>query len=394
LEDLRDYIRSVRENTKKIPKRVVITNGDWLILFLQPAEAFLQQEKCDPRSILVFRTAAEILEGSALLFSVLEHQVVLGTAPILRPAELLFHVEPNHIQDVMHGLRLRYHEAKAIYQRELMIYVAPVLFLRTDFGAWLRVESSEKHYAFPHEPEKLATHLEDVRRRARSLLDETCQILKKSLTPISLAQHFADPESFDTQRAIIKLPDDLYWVLTGEQTHVLMPEPTVPDCPYHDYARAHAAGVAIQTGPILQRSVEPRSFFYSPETHHCAHQNVALAKSQSVTPKITSAAAPAVAATEKPFVKSGASRTASAAAPASLNPFARRHRFFIFPVDDPCKSSPRALPILPEVACRCRAGAQLDRRARPGRHAGRTCEGQAQLGTPKQELCQADLATI
>jgi hypothetical protein len=53
-----------------------------------------------------------------------------------------------------------------------------------------------------------------------------------------------------------------------------------------------------------------------------------------------------------------------------------------------------AFPVQHSPLCRCRAGAQLDRRARPGRHAERTCEGQAQLGTPKQELSQADLATI
>jgi hypothetical protein len=285
LEDLRDYVRSVNASTGKVPKRVVITNGDWLILFLQPAAAFVEAGECDPRSILVFRTSEEILERSAVLFSGLEHQAVLGEAPILRPVELLFHIEPSHIQNAMHGLRLRYEQAKAIYQREPMIYVAPVLFLRTDLGAWLRVESSEKQYSIPHESYKLPIHLEDVRASAHSLLAETCKILKIDLSVTSLEQHFADSNSFNVQNAVVKLSDDQYWIVTGEQTHFLIREPTVPDCPYHDYAHTHSKGVAAQPGPVLQRSVDPRSFFYSPETHHCAHQNVALAKSQSVTAK-------------------------------------------------------------------------------------------------------------
>ena len=278
LQDLRGYVRSVNANTGKVPKRVVITNGDSLILFLQPAEAFVDEDECDPRSILVFPTSEEILEGSAVLFSKLEHQAVLGEAPVLRPVELPFHLEPSHIQNAMHGLRLRYEQAKAIYQREPMIYVAPVLFLRTDLGAWVRVESSAKQYSIPHEPDKLPTHLEDVRAGAHSLLAETCQILHTNLSATSLEQHFADSDSFDAQNAIVKLPDDQYWIVTGDQTHFLMREPTVPDCPYHDYAHTHSEGVAAQPGPVLQRSVDPRSFFFSPETHHCAHQNVALAK--------------------------------------------------------------------------------------------------------------------
>jgi hypothetical protein len=285
LEDLRDYVRSVNASTGKVPKRVVITNGDWLILFLQPAEAFVLEDECDPRSILVFRTSDEILEGSAVLYSKLEHQAVLAGAPVLRPVEIPFHIEPSHIQNAMHGLRLRYEQAKAIYQREPMIYVAPVLFLRTILGAWLRVESSAKQYSIPHDPDKLPTHLEDVRAGAYSLLTETCQILHTKLTATSLEQHFADSDSFDTQHAIVKLPDDQYWIVTGSQTHFLIREPTVPNCPYHSYGHAHNEGVAAQPGPVLQRSVDPRSFFFSPETHHCAHQNVALAKSQSVTTK-------------------------------------------------------------------------------------------------------------
>lgn len=285
LQDLRDYVRSVNTSTGKVPKRVVITNGDWLILFLEPAEAFIEGGECDPRSILVFRSSEEILEGSAILFSKLEHQAVLGEAPVLRPVELPFHLEPSQIHNAMHGLRLRYEQAQAIYQREPMIYVAPVLFLGTHMGAWVRVESSSKQYSLPHEPGKLPIHLEEVRVGAHSLLAETCEILQSSLATTSLEQHFADSESFDVQNAVVKLPEDEYWIVTGDQTHFLKPEPTVPDCPYHNYAHAHSEGVSAQPGPVVQRSVDPRSFFYSPETHHCAHQNVALAKSQSVTAK-------------------------------------------------------------------------------------------------------------
>jgi hypothetical protein len=282
LEDLRDYVLSVKAKTGKVPKRVAITNGEWLVLFWRPVEAFVEKGKCDPRSILVFRTSDEILQGSADLFCKLEHQLVLGETSPLRPVELPFHVEAHQVQQAMHGLRLRYEEAKAIYQREPMVYVAPVIFLRTNLGAWLRVESAEQ-YAIPHASDQLPAHLEAVRAAAGSLLAETCHVLHIDVSPTSLERHFADAGSFESQNAIIKLSGDHYWIITGNQTHFLMAEPTVPDCPHHDYAYSHRAGVAALPGPVLQRSVDPRSFFYSREKHHCAHHNVALAKSQSIS---------------------------------------------------------------------------------------------------------------
>ena len=285
LRDMRDYVRSVKVATSQTPKRVVITNGHWIVLFLRPDEAFIEESGCDPRTIVVFRSPDEILEGSAFLFTQLEHQRVLGEAPTLKPVELPFHVESHQIQQAMHGLRLRYEQAQAIYQREPMIYVAPVVFLHTDLGAWLRVEPSGVQFPIPHKRDQITAHLEAVRQRAQELLSEICNTLEIDLRPTTVAAHFGDVDSFEAQKAVVKLPGDEYWIMTGEETHYLLAEPTVADCPHHDYASSHSLGVAAVPGPVLQRSVDPRSFFYSPETHHCSHLNVALAKSQAVTPE-------------------------------------------------------------------------------------------------------------
>lgn len=201
IRDLRDYVRSVKAETGQVPKRAVITNGYWLILFLRPVEAFIDQRRCDPRTILVFRTPEQIFEESGLLFAQLEHQRVLGEAPTLRPVELPFYVEPCQIQEAMHGLRLRYEQAKGIYQREPMVFIAPVLFLRTDLGAWLRVEPTAVQYSIPHERDQLQAHLETVRTAAQSLLAEVCDTLRINLYPSSLEKHFGDPDSFDAQNA-------------------------------------------------------------------------------------------------------------------------------------------------------------------------------------------------
>lgn len=43
LNTLRDYISSIEKQINRVPERVAITNGNWLILFTDPADAFLSE---------------------------------------------------------------------------------------------------------------------------------------------------------------------------------------------------------------------------------------------------------------------------------------------------------------------------------------------------------------
>jgi hypothetical protein len=84
-------------------------------------------------------------------------------------------------------------------------------------------------------------------------------------------------------RGMVECKEDEFFVVTGDKTHYLFPEPSVPQCPHHDWGASHAAGVASMDGAGLQRSITPRSFFTSTEMHHCAHRDVAAAKASQIT---------------------------------------------------------------------------------------------------------------
>jgi hypothetical protein len=60
-------------------------------------------------------------------------------------------------------------------------------------------------------------------------------------------------------------------------------EPSVPNCPFHDWAACEGAGVASMSAPVVIRSISPRSFFFSREVHHCAHRDVNSAKASAIT---------------------------------------------------------------------------------------------------------------
>jgi len=160
LKTLKDYVRSVQKRTQECPRRVVITNGDWLILFLDPRDAFLKEGNRNHSRILVFEDRADIEKRFTDVFRHLEYQQVLGEIPPLTPGQLSFHAQD--VDRAMYGLRLRYIEQPGIYHSPApIIKVAPVVFLRTRYDAWLRVESPPQEYELPRSYDELPRHLNE-----------------------------------------------------------------------------------------------------------------------------------------------------------------------------------------------------------------------------------------
>ena len=145
LETLRDYVRSVYSATGSTPNRTVITSGEWMFVFLDPESSFVDGQR--DGDILVFETAEAIEKDYVDLFNHLEHQRVIGTLNSLEIGELPFHFDKAEVARVFHGLRLRYDERKTAYSVGPAIHVAPILWIRSSGGVWLRVEDHTKECA-------------------------------------------------------------------------------------------------------------------------------------------------------------------------------------------------------------------------------------------------------
>jgi hypothetical protein len=181
----------------------------------------------------------------------------------------------------MHGLRLRYSEHRAVYEVLPTISVAPALLLRLVNGSWLRVETPPRAFDVPHDPAALPTHLQGVAAAATELLANVNRALAVTLPLISLDEHYSDSDSFEGQKAVVESDTDDFIVATGTDTHYIRETPSVPACPYHDSSRATSDAVAA-IPVLLVRSMDPRSFFVSGESQHCAHSVVAAAKSSPI----------------------------------------------------------------------------------------------------------------
>lgn len=283
LRDLREYVRSIHTPDQQIPTRVAITNGDWLILFLDPSDAFLEIGRRNPNRILVFKNKDDIEGRSNELFRELEYQQVLRKTPPLRLGELNFHISQEVVDYAMHGLRLHYIEQRSIYQISPILKVAPEVFIHSRYGGWLRVENPPKEYEIPHDVKLLPLHLNQVEQSAKKFLTEVNNHLGLSLQPQPLRKHYEDGEGFAVFPGVAECGSNDYLIITGDKTHYLLPDPSVPNCPYHDWTACNQEGIASNLAPIVGRSISPRSFFMSGENHHCAHNNVSNGKSSQLT---------------------------------------------------------------------------------------------------------------
>lgn len=110
LETLRDYIKSTKDRSGEVPRRVVTTNGDWLILFADSEDSFLSTSSPTPAKVFVYEIRDHIEQRADELFGLLEYHSVLGKIPALRLGEVAFHIRPDQVDSAMHGLRLMYIE--------------------------------------------------------------------------------------------------------------------------------------------------------------------------------------------------------------------------------------------------------------------------------------------
>lgn len=296
LDTLRDYVKSIFDRSGHAPRRVVLTSGRWLVLFVDPADSFLDTGNCQPEKVLVFGMKGgaweendEISTRYNELYSWLEHQRVLNETPALTIGEVTFHIRSDEVNRALHGLRLLYIEEPDFLAPSPVIKVMPVLLIRSRYGAWLQVES-QTSYILPYKKEELAEHLKSVHEAGMGLLAGINSRLKTSLTPSTIESHYRDETSFEIlhgvgRKRITTSPHhEEYLIITGQHTHYLRLEPTVSDCRHHNWGYSHQQGCASPALVSIQsRSTDPRSFFYSGEEHHCTHREVERAKASQIT---------------------------------------------------------------------------------------------------------------
>jgi hypothetical protein len=281
IPSLQEYVISVFDRTGEFPARAVITDGDWLVVLESPQDAFGPEGTRDARYIHAFRDKSDVDEQYDLVFRLLDQRSVSQLATEVAPGAIAGVIAPNRVVRLLHGLRLRYATSETVGRLVPTITVTPMIVLRSDAGSWVRVARSEDVHFIPYKYEELPTHLQEVQAAAEDLLDRVHRQLGQQLQPSTLSEHYADDEAFESMPGVEQMQrkGDHFRIVTGRSTHYLLAQPTVPDCPHHDFGKS--VELHCQTGdfPIINRSIEtPRAYFLNTQLHHCCHEDVDAAK--------------------------------------------------------------------------------------------------------------------
>jgi hypothetical protein len=165
------------------------------------------------------------------------------------------------------------------------INLYPSIVLQTRNGQLLTVlDHLRPRVTVPHNYLSLPTHIGEVATNAAALLQAVHTELGVALTPSPLTAFPGFPMSVGL-RAVTSASQtisflkssprlDEFLLVTGTESHYLMPQPRVQPCAGHTWSECRFLGENQGNAAIVSRSYDPASFFTTVELHHCAHRTV------------------------------------------------------------------------------------------------------------------------
>lgn len=291
LSTLGDYIHSTAVHYSYAPLRAVITNGSWLILFLNPAQTFVNGNP-DPGDIIVYIDHDEICKKAAEVWQYLEYSNIAGNTETrsYSVGDLPFCIDASKIKTITLGLRLVYGNTPTQRKAKPHINILPVVLIASQDNVWIYVKDNHHDgFDLPHKYQQLADHLHDVNVYSLELLTEVAQTLQLQINLSPITAHYKQEEGmfskFRGVNDITAYPNDgtqRFILVTGATSHFLSETPSVVDCKYHVWNNARAEGAAALDGPVVMASLSPKSFFEDNLAHHCTHTAVYAAKTSQL----------------------------------------------------------------------------------------------------------------
>src|SRR6185295_15771490 len=127
LDQIRQYAREVFTRFNRWPKRVAVSNGEWLVVFAEPEVAFGTTAAQSAGAIHVLEAWDAIDQQADIVWRHLEYKSLASVQPQCDPSELPFLVDPAAIESCMFAVKVLYARKPSHYQRVPCIFVVPAL---------------------------------------------------------------------------------------------------------------------------------------------------------------------------------------------------------------------------------------------------------------------------
>lgn len=307
LRDLRSYVAALDDFGKSTLQRVVISAGNWIIVFEDPVSCFFHSGRPDTERVHCFPSGDEILLRHTELFEMLHRRRLVDCLPLtLDIGEALEFLSPGSIRDCYRAVLIATSASSGAARRKYPTRsVYPVLLVRSS-DRWFAIFDLDRGVEEPRGVERLDGFLRDLERTGDHLEARLRARLGIPLTPSALEQFPGFPAAVSRQRSMIRevpplpestaarapaVPERIFVVPSGEQgapaEYVVVTgvswfyktdrASTPSVCAFHFWKSARNENVA-NAGAIVECSVS--SFTEDGQDRHCAHGDLRRLRAQ------------------------------------------------------------------------------------------------------------------
>jgi hypothetical protein len=285
IEQLHNYVSLVYLQSDYRVPRVAILAGRWLVVFTSPYDTFVKAGDVSTAAIHIFQDN-EILVESDAIYDLLGRASLIDDVPeLLAPSQVSNYASNRDVSKIFRALWVVRKRDGAYFAQvpQISLYAA-IVIERRDRRLLTVVDSLRPRLPLPHDIGQLGEHFLAMNQSSASLLQAVNTELGGNWQPSSISTFpgFVAPRSIGVQEAVASSvsllrswqgPDE-FLLVTGEESHYLLPSPTVDPCGGHDWAECYRAQENKLPTAVISRSYGPASFFITKELHHCAHRQI------------------------------------------------------------------------------------------------------------------------
>jgi len=273
IDDISGYLKGLHHQRKNVPSRVLITNGDWIIVFENVEDAFISESYPSRTKIHIFEDHHAVIEKAGQILELTAYSELSKYIPPQHPSAL--HKFLNGMEEITcsHALLIYYNPIAKGHHARPKISVALVILVMSSRGAWVRCEKHEyeKHFfELPYDKEKVYEMGREIESQGKLFISEIGDMISKPLRLLSAAEF----EKESSSSANKDLGDKQFLLVTGRFPSLFSLDGTYDACPYHNWPKCREEGNAASDHPLFSPSLNPRAYFPSGNPFHCAQIKV------------------------------------------------------------------------------------------------------------------------
>ncbi len=271
LTTLLDYVGRLHASQHGAPRRVLMTNGEWLVVFINPKKTLVDKAFA-AEDLLVVSDLEYAGENAVELFSHLSFEAFIGGLPDQNAVDICRFFEANaspvpaaFAADISTGM----------LDTWPLMGVRPMVAVQTTGGGWLRFRNPAVTPRVLAEDDETLSHMSAVNQSAEGLLGELmaqCNLRLVDATTFEATIPVEPP--FPSNRLVRRATDNKFVIYLGKETQPFVDPGPFTGCPYHFHGPALRKGEAAAPSPVLSRSTNPPAYFTSGSPRHCAHGRV------------------------------------------------------------------------------------------------------------------------